>query len=83
MVPESVYCSGGSFNQEVFEDHVNINMEYEKGVFGYVETNWLTPTKVRRLFLNFTKKFVELDYISQSAKILKSDIEIYDSSKYI
>ena len=81
MIPVSVYCSGGRFNQDVFEDHVNINMEYENATFGYVETNWLTPTKVRKLFLNFTKKFVELDYISQSAKIIKSDIEIYDSYK--
>jgi UDP-N-acetylglucosamine 3-dehydrogenase len=65
----SVYASGGKFKSPSFEDHANILLNFDNGVTGMIEVNWLTPMKVRKLFLTCSERFVELDYINQEAII--------------
>jgi UDP-N-acetylglucosamine 3-dehydrogenase len=74
---ESVYTLGGMTNSK-FEDHANILIDFKNGVTGFVEVNWLTPMKVRKLFLTCLSNFVELDYITQSLTISSSQIMEYD-----
>ncbi len=74
---ESVFCSGGKYKHD-FEDYANILLNFKSGVSGFIEVNWLTPMKVRKLNLTCTKNFVELDYPSQSIEISASTLREYD-----
>ena len=74
----SIYTLGGREKHAKFEDHANILMSFENGVTGFVEVNWLTPMKVRRLSLTCIKNFVELDYTTQSVTISSSTLMKYD-----
>jgi len=64
---KSVYARAGRFNKKIdYEDHANIVLNFENGICGIVEVNWLTPMKIRKLFLTCSENFVEVDYINQS-----------------
>ncbi len=75
---ESVFTQGRRRKHEVFEDHANILLDFENGTTGFVEVNWLTPMKVRRLSLTCSKNFVELDYVKQSLVISSSSLGEFD-----
>ncbi len=77
---KSVYALGGKQANDVFEDHANILLDFENGTTGFIEINWLTPMKVRKLSLTCMKNFVELDYITQSARISSSQVRAFDNS---
>jgi UDP-N-acetylglucosamine 3-dehydrogenase len=70
----SVYAQGGKRQNDKFEDHANILLEFENGILGFVEVNWLTPMKVRKLSITCLENFVELDYITQSANVSSSQV---------
>src|SRR5438552_12438088 len=63
---ESVFALGGRKLHGNFEDHANVLLRFHNGVHGFVEVNWLTPMKVRKLALTCLKNFVEVDYTEQS-----------------
>lgn len=65
----TVYAVGGRQRHDLFEDHATILMTFENGVNGYVEVNWLTPMKVRKLSLTCSRNYVELDYTAQTMTI--------------
>lgn len=75
----SVFASGGRIKHESFEDYANIMLSFENGASGFVEANWLTPMKVRKLALTCLRSFVEVDYITQSVKISSSTYGRLDS----
>jgi UDP-N-acetylglucosamine 3-dehydrogenase len=68
----SVYMLGGRGKEMRYEDHANILIDFEGGTTGFVEVNWLTPMKVRKLALTCSKNFVEVDYMDQSALVCSS-----------
>lgn len=75
----SVYARTGRFTKTIdFEDHANIVLNFENGICGVVEVNWLTPMKVRKLFLTCSKNFVEVDYTSQTVTISSSSFKTLD-----
>lgn len=45
-------------------DSSTIILEYEK-VTAVIQTNWITPVKMRKLFVSGTEGYVEVDYIRQ------------------
>lgn len=45
-------------------DSASVLLEY-KEARGYIQTNWITPIKMRKLYITGTDGFVELDYITQ------------------
>ncbi len=71
----SVYALGGQRQGMKYEDHANILMDFEGGASGFVEVNWLTPMKVRRLALTCSQHFVEIDYMEQSALVAASEFK--------
>ena len=75
----SVYALGGVGNGIPFEDHANILIDFDKGATGFVEVNWLTPMKVRKLALTCSKNFVEVDYMDQSALVCSSSFKPFES----
>ncbi len=87
----SVYTLAGltrTSNEGEFEDHANILLEFkdkngdtnDTNSSGFIEVNWLTPMKVRKVSLTCSKNFVEFDYITQSLEVSSSTIIDYDIS---
>lgn len=60
-----VYASAGSVIHN-FEDHANILLKFRNGHTGVIETNWLTPYKIRTLTLVGDKGIASVDYVSSS-----------------
>ncbi len=78
---KSVYTRAGRFNKDIdYEDHANIVLNFENDVCGIIEVNWLTPMKIRKLFLTCSENFVEADYVNQSVTISSSSFEQIDES---
>jgi UDP-N-acetylglucosamine 3-dehydrogenase len=81
---KSIYTLAGTYNPNTdkkFEDHANILLEFEnpKGsIPGFIEVNWLTPMKVRKVSLTCSENFVELDYITQSLEVSASSVMEFD-----
>jgi len=74
----SVYALGGKGKDMKYEDHANLLIDFEGGATGFVEVNWLTPMKVRKLALTCSKNFVEVDYMEQSALVCSSSFQPID-----
>ncbi len=75
----SVYALGGQGKGIKYEDHANMLVDFEGGATGYIEVNWLTPMKVRKLALTCSQNFVEVDYMDQAALVCASSFKQLDS----
>lgn len=76
---KSVYALGGHGKGIKYEDHANMLIDFEGGATGYIEVNWLTPMKVRKLALTCSQNFVEVDYMDQAALVCASSFKQLDS----
>lgn len=76
---KSVYALGGRGKGMSFENHANILIDFAKGATGFVEVNWLTPMKVRKLALTCSKNFVEIDYMEQRAQVCSSSFKPFEA----
>lgn len=76
---KSVYALGGQGKAMKYEDHANILIDFEGGTTGFIEVNWLTPMKVRKLALTCSKNFVEVDYMDQAANVCSSSFRHFES----
>jgi UDP-N-acetylglucosamine 3-dehydrogenase len=76
---ESVYAKAGTYTKNIkYEDHATILLNFEHDVCGIVEVNWLTPIKIRKIFLTCSEQFVEMDYIDQSVTVSSSSFKTVD-----
>jgi len=62
--PISVYARAGSIGHR-FEDYVEAMLRFSGIRTGFVEANWLTPHKVRRLTVTGREATAEMDFITQ------------------
>ena len=65
--PLEVYAVAGKL-RHVYEDYAHIVLKFPREV-GFIESNWLTPHKVRKLIVTCTDGIVTLDYITQEVTI--------------
>lgn len=65
---KEVYASAGSVIHS-HEDHAIITLNFNNGNSGVIETNWLTPHKVRNLTVIGSKGIAEVDYIKVTLRI--------------
>jgi UDP-N-acetylglucosamine 3-dehydrogenase len=65
---EEVYAVAGSIAHK-FEDYANILLRYKGNRNAFVETNWLTPRKVRSLIITGTEGLINVEYITQEITI--------------
>jgi UDP-N-acetylglucosamine 3-dehydrogenase len=75
-----VYAKIGN-NLCLNEDYASILLTLQKGATGLIDTNWLTPTKIRRLDVTGTQGYAALDYISQELNLYGS-VLFKDYSEY-
>ena len=72
---EEVFATAGNIAHQ-FEDYANIVIRFKDNRNAFIETNWLTPRKVRRLIVTGTKGLINVEYITQEITI-ENDEGIY------
>ena len=63
--PVSVYAKTGNMRHRQFEDYAQIMLTYKSGKSAFIESNWLTPYKIRNLSVTGSDAIMRLDYITQ------------------
>ena len=63
--PKNVFAKAGKLKHKRFEDYAQIMLTFSHGKTAFIEANWLTPYKVRKLIVTGSKGIVTLDYLSQ------------------
>ena len=58
------------------EDSVEIFLSYPSAS-AYIQANWITPVKIRKLNITGTEGYLEMDYINQKIIFYKSNYEKY------
>ncbi|MBI5413861.1 Gfo/Idh/MocA family oxidoreductase [Candidatus Peregrinibacteria bacterium] len=56
------------------EDSVEFFLKYNKSS-AYIQANWITPVKIRKLTITGTEGYLEMDYINQQIDFYKSNYE--------
>jgi len=67
--PVEVYAKAGNVRHKRFEDHAQILLTFREGKTAFVEANWLTPYKIRKLIVTGSEAIMTLDYITQEITI--------------
>ena len=63
--PVEVYAKAGSLRHKKFEDHAQILVTFKGRKTAFIEANWLTPYKIRKLTVTGSEAIMTLDYITQ------------------
>lgn len=71
-----VYANGRRI-KHAYEDNASILLFFKTNAIGYIETNWLTPKKIRKIWMTCEDYYIEGDYIDQYVEISFSKL-IYD-----
>lgn len=81
--PSEYYSHKKRNHLEQREDSVEIFMRYPS-VSSYIQCNWISPIKIRKLTVTWTNWIIEMDYISQKIVFYKSNYDKFkeNSSNY-
>ncbi len=60
-----VYAKADSLRHKKFEDHAQILLSFKGRKNAFIEANWLTPYKIRKLVVTGSEAIMTLDYITQ------------------
>ncbi|UCH32624.1 MAG: Gfo/Idh/MocA family oxidoreductase [Candidatus Bathyarchaeota archaeon] len=71
--PTTVYAKVGNLRHTKFEDYAQIMLSFENGKTAFIETNWLTPDKIRNLTLTGSEAILSLDYLTQEITVETSE----------
>ncbi|OPX23528.1 MAG: hypothetical protein B1H03_01340 [Planctomycetales bacterium 4484_113] len=71
----SVFAVGSLQPGRDYEDHATITLKFDQDQTGYIELSWLSPYKVRKMFVTGTRHFGLVDLIEQS-------IIVYDGQRW-
>lgn len=73
-LPIKVYFNKRSNHIKNREDSSEFFMKY-KNTSAYLQANWITPVKIRKLNITGTEGYLEMDYIDQTIEFYKSNYE--------
>jgi len=65
---KQVYAVTGRLTHK-FEDYANIILRFDDGRNAFIEANWLTPKKVRRLTITGSEGIIQVEYITQEVTV--------------
>jgi UDP-N-acetylglucosamine 3-dehydrogenase len=71
-LPEQIICNKQKYHTQSREDSVEFFMKYKKTSV-YVQANWISPVKIRKLTVTGTEGYLEMDYITQKIEFYKSN----------
>ena len=80
--PIGVYAKTGNMRHKKFEDYAQIMLTYKDGKSAFIESNWLTPYKTRKLVVTGSEAIMKLDYITQEVWIEKQKRTIKPRYKF-
>ncbi len=66
--PETVYATAGNLVHN-FEDYANIIIRFPEKKSAFIETNWITPHKIRRLILTGSEGLITVEFITQEVTV--------------
>jgi UDP-N-acetylglucosamine 3-dehydrogenase len=69
---KEVYALAGSVVHS-HEDHAIITLNFDGGSSGMIDTNWLTPHKVRNLTVIGSKGIAEVNYVEEALRIFDQE----------
>ena len=67
--PVEVFAKAGNFRHKKFEDHAQVLVTFKGGKTAFIEANWLTPYKIRKLTVTGSEAIMTLNYITQEIMI--------------
>jgi len=67
--PVAVYAKAGNLRHTRFEDYAHIMLTFSQGRTAFIESNWLTPYKVRSLMVTGSEASMSLNYLTQEIAI--------------
>jgi len=73
-LPKKVLSNKQKNHIKMREDSVEFFLKYEKSS-AFIQANWMTPLKIRKLNITGTEGYLEMDYINQTIDIYKSNYE--------
>ena len=71
--PITVYARAGRLRHKRFEDYVQVMLAFPDEKSAFLEANWLTPYKVRKLTVTGSEAIITVDYITQKITIETSN----------
>ena len=80
--PVGVYAKTGNMRHKKFEDYAQIMLTYKDGKSAFIESNWLTPYKTRKLVVTGSEAIMKLDYITQEVWIEKQKRTVKPEYKF-
>lgn len=75
-LPVEVFTDKRRNHIEHREDSVEFFLRYREAT-AYVQANWITPVKIRKLNITGTDGYLEMDYMDQKIHFYKSNYEKY------
>lgn len=66
--PIAVYAKAGALKHK-FEDYAQLMLTFKKGKTAFIEANWLTPYKIRKLVVTGSEAIVTVNYLTQEVTI--------------
>lgn len=64
-LPKTVYARSGSITHSINEDHATIILNFSEETRAVIDSNWLTPSKSRKLTITGTLGLIDADLITQ------------------
>jgi len=78
-VPMEVSVDKKRNHIEKREDSVAFFLKY-KNASAFIQSNWITPVKIRKLNITGSEGYLEMDYIEQTVEFYKSNYEKFKES---
>ncbi|MCW1296186.1 MAG: Gfo/Idh/MocA family oxidoreductase [Candidatus Parvarchaeota archaeon] len=72
---KEVFCNAKRIFTQ-FEDCAFLQMKFKNDILGIIEVNWLTPTKIRELFITGEMGVLVVDYISQDIFFYEKQVDV-------
>ncbi len=71
--PQYVSAVAGCIRHK-YEDYANINLFYDRDRSAFIETNWLTPRRIRTLTVTGTEGIINVEYTTQQITIENNEM---------
>jgi len=69
---DAVFAFAGSATERMMhlklEDYAGIFLQFQNGVYASIESNWLSPVRIRKLSASCERGLVEVDYLNQTVQ---------------
>jgi UDP-N-acetylglucosamine 3-dehydrogenase len=77
--PKQIFVNKKRIHTKTREDSVEFFLKY-KIASAYIQSNWITPVKIRKLAVGGSEGYLEMDYISQQIEFYKSNYDKFKES---